>query len=218
MFSDKEMTVKPHRRPVALAIATAAATGVVAGALVTYGVPKLLSTETASATPGVGFASTILARGIFDQSYTFGVPKVAVVKRTIRIKTKSGVIRRTVKFNVGSVQRAITCDPTNPCDTAFQQATIQPGGSSGWHTHPGATYVAVLQGEATIYRAVGSECVGTKLGVGTGFAQMPTELHSVHNEGTVPFVVYTLYVLPRGTPNTGIRVDQPQPAVCPTIN
>ena len=218
MFRDKEMSMKPQRRPVALAIATAAATGVCAGAVVAYGIPKILSAETASATPGVGFASTILARGIFDQRYTFGIPTVAVVKRTIRIKTKSGVITRTVKINVGSVQRAITCDPTNPCDTAFQQATIQPGGSSGWHTHPGATFVAVLQGEATIYRVVGSECVGTKLGVGTGFAQMPTELHNVRNEGTVPFVVYTLYVLPRGTPNTGIRVDQPQPTVCPTIN
>jgi quercetin dioxygenase-like cupin family protein len=123
-----------------------------------------------------------------------------------------------VKIKVDSVQRAITCDPTNPCDTAFQQATIQPGGSSGWHTHPGATFVAVAQGEGTIYRAGASDCPATKIDAGTGFAQMPTELHIVRNEGTVPFVVYTLYVLPRGTPNTGIRVDQPQPAVCPSIH
>jgi hypothetical protein len=54
--------------------------------------------------------------------------------------------------------------------------------------------------------------------VGTGFAQMPTELHMVRNEGTVPFTVYTLYVLPPGTPNTGIRIDQPQPAACPSIH
>ena len=210
--------MKPRSGPVVLAIAVAAASGVFAGAVIAYGVPKILSAETASATPGVGFTSTILARGIFDQSYTFGTPAVVNVKRTFRIKTKSGVVRRTVNFKVGSVQRAITCEPTNPCDTAFQQAMIQPGGSSGWHTHPGATFVAVLQGEGTIYRVTGSGCTGTKIGVGTGFAQMPTELHSVHNEGTVPFIVYTLYVLPRGTPNTGIRVDQPQPTACPSIN
>jgi hypothetical protein len=47
---------------------------------------------------------------------------------------------------------------------------------------------------------------------------MPTELHMVRNEGTVPFIVYTLYVLPPGTPNTGIRIDQPQPAACPSIH
>ena len=210
--------MKPRSGPVVLAIAVAAASGVFAGAVIAYGVPKILSAETASATPGVGFTSTILARGIFDQSYTFGTPAVVNVKRTFRIKTKSGVVRRTVNFKVGSVQRAITCEPTNPCDTAFQQAMIQPGGSSGWHTHPGATFVAVLQGEGTIYRVTGSGCTGTKIGVGTGFAQMPTELHSVHNEGTGLFIVYTLYVLPPGTPNTGIRIDQPQPAACPSIH
>jgi quercetin dioxygenase-like cupin family protein len=210
--------MKQRSGPVALAIAVTAAAGVFAGAVIAYGIPKILSAETASATPGVGFTSTVLARGIFDQSYTFGVPTTANVKRTVRIKTKNGVVTRTVKFKVGSVQRAITCEPMNPCDTAFQQAVIQPGGSSGWHTHPGATFVAVLQGEGTIYRLTGSGCTATKIGVGTGFAQMPSELHVVRNEGSTPFIVYTLYVLPRGTPNTGIRVDQPQPTACPSIN
>jgi quercetin dioxygenase-like cupin family protein len=190
----------------------------VAGAVLANGVPKIFSDETASATPSVGFASTVIARGTFVQNYTFGTPTVVTVKRKVRIKTKSGVVTRTVKLNVDSVQRAITCNPTNPCDTAFQQATVQPGGSSGWHTHPGATFVAVAQGEGTIYRVVGSDCPGTKIGVGTGFAQMPTEVHMVRNEGSVPFVVYTLYVLPPGTANTAIRVDQPQPAACPSIN
>ena len=194
-----------------------AAAGLSAGVLA-YGVPKIFSDETASATPGRGFTPTVLARGTFGQNFAFGRPMVVVVKRKVRIKTKSGVVTRTVKIKVDSIQRAITCKPTNPCDTAFQQATIQPGGSSGWHTHPGATFVAVAQGEGTLYRAIGSGCPATKIGAGTGFAQMPTELHVVRNEGSVPFVVYTLYVLPRGTPNTGIRVDQPQPAACPTIH
>jgi mannose-6-phosphate isomerase-like protein (cupin superfamily) len=188
------------------------------GAVLAYGVPKIFSNETASATPSVGFATTILSRGTFVQNFTFGTPTVAVVKRKVRIKTKSGVVTRTVSIKVDSILKAIACSPTNPCDTAFQQATIQPGGSTGWHTHPGATFVAVAQGEGTIYRAIGSDCPATKIGVGTGFAQMPTERHVVHNEGSVPFVVYTLYVLPPGTPSTAIRVDQPQPEACPSIH
>jgi quercetin dioxygenase-like cupin family protein len=190
----------------------------VAGAVLANGVPKIFSDETASATPSVGFASTVIARGTFAQNYTFGTPTVVTVSRKVRIKTKSGFVTKTVKIKVDSVQRAITCNPTNPCDTAFQQATVQPGGSSGWHTHPGATFVAVVQGEGTLYRVVGSSCTATKLSVGAGFAQMPTERHVVRNEGTVPFIVDTLYVLPPGTPNTGIRVDQPQPTECPTTN
>jgi len=189
----------------------------VAGAVLANGVPKIFD-ETASATPSTGFASTVLARGTFVQNYTFGTPTVVTITRKVRVKTKSGFVTKTVKIKVDSVQRAITCNPENPCDTAFQQATVQPGGSSGWHTHPGATFVAVGQGEGTIYRVVGSGCPAEKIGVGTGFAQMPAELHMVRNEGTVPFTVYTLYVLPRGTPNTAIRIDQPQPAACPSIN
>jgi mannose-6-phosphate isomerase-like protein (cupin superfamily) len=196
----------------------AALTFVTAGAVLARGVPSFFSDETASATPNLGFVATVIARGSFTQNYTFGTPTVVTVKRKVRIKVKRGFITKTVSFKVDSLQRAITCEPTNPCDTAFQQATIQPGGSSGWHTHPGATFVAVAQGEGTIYRASGSDCPATKIGVGTGFAQMPTELHVVRNEGTVPFVVYTLYVLPPGTANTAIRVDQPQPAACPSIH
>jgi quercetin dioxygenase-like cupin family protein len=188
------------------------------GAVLAHGVPKIFSADSASATPGVGFTSTVIARGTFVQNFTFGTPVVAAITRKVRIKTKSGVVTKTVKIKVDSVQRAITCAPTNPCDTAFQQATVPVGGSSGWHTHPGATFVAVAQGEGTIYRVVGSDCPATKIAAGTGFAQMPTERHVVRNEGSVPFVVYTLYVLPPGTPNTGIRVDQPQPTECPSIH
>ncbi len=74
------------------------------------------------------------------------------------------------------------------------------------------------QGEGTLYRVIGSNCPAEKITPGTGFAQMPTELHMVRNEGTVLFIVHTLYVLPGGTPNTAIRIDQPQPAACPSIN
>ena len=62
-------------------------------------------------------------------------------------RRRAGSSRRRSRSR-STPQRAITCDPTNPCDTAFQQATVQPGGSSGWHTHPGATFVAVGQGRA----------------------------------------------------------------------
>jgi hypothetical protein len=52
---------------------------------------------------------------------------------------------------------------------------------------------------------------------GTGFFQLPTEVHTFRNEGTVPLVVYAFYWLPPATANAAIRVDQPQPASCPNI-
>jgi len=50
------------------------------------------------------------------------------------------------------------------------------------------------------------------------FGQMPSEVHVGRNEGSNPLVIYTLYVLPTGTPNSAIRIDQPQPAGCPDVH
>jgi hypothetical protein len=209
--------MKPRLTPVGF-VGAAAAAGLLVGAVIAYGAPKIFSAQAAFATPGTGFTTTILARGTLGENLTFGVPTVVVVNRKVRIKTKSGVITRTVKIKVGSIQKAIACDATNPCETAFQQGTLQPGGTTGWHTHPGPTFVAFAQGEGTVYHVSGSGCPPMKIGAGTGFSQMPTLVHVLRNDGSVPIVVYTLYVLPRGTPNTGIRIDQPQPAACPGIN
>lgn len=197
---------------------TVLAAGLLVGGVATYGVPKIFSGQAALATTGSGFTSTILARGALGENFTFGEPTVAVVKRKVTIKTKSGAVTKTLKIKVPSILSAIACDAANPCDTAFQLGTLQPGGTTGWHTHPGATFVAFVQGEGTVYHAIGSTCHALKIGAGSGFSQMPTLVHVLHNDGTVPIVIYTLYVLPHGTPNTGIRIDQPQPAACPEIH
>jgi quercetin dioxygenase-like cupin family protein len=196
-------------------IVVVACTGLFAGALIAYGAPKLLSGKPAYATPGVNFNSTVLGRGTVS-GFVFGKPTTATVTRKVTIRTKAGVFRRTVKFKVPSINMAIDC--TNGCDTAFQQATVPPGGSSGWHTHPGATFVGIGQGEITYYHADGAACHSDKVSAGSGFGQMPTEVHIGRNESSNPLVIYTMYVLPTGTPNSGIRIDQPQPAGCPDVH
>jgi cupin domain len=209
--------MKPHVR-LKVFVGAAAAAGLLVGALIVYGAPKILSGQPAFATPGVGFSSTILARGVLGENVTFGAATVVTVNRRVRIKTKSGIVTRTVKIKVPSIQKAVACTATSPCDTAFQQATLQPGGTTGWHTHPGPTFIAFAQGEGTVYHAGASDCPAMKISGGSGFSQMPTEVHVLRNDGSVPIVVHTLYILPGGTPNTGIRIDQPQPAGCPGIN
>jgi quercetin dioxygenase-like cupin family protein len=193
-------------------VVAAACTGLFAGALITYGAPKLLSGKPAYATPGVNFNTTVLGRGTVS-GFIFGKPTTATVTRKVTIKTKAGVLRRTFRFKVPSIDMAIDC--TNGCDTAFQQATVPPGGSSGWHTHPGATFVGIGQGEITYDHVVGGACHSETFSAGSGFGQMPTEVHNGRNASSGTLVIYTMYVLPTGTPNTGIRIDQPQPTGCP---
>jgi hypothetical protein len=187
-------------------------------AILGYGAARIFSVEAASATPGTGFVGTVLARGVIGENLQFGEPTVDVVTRRVKVRVKGRVYTRKVKIRVPAIDTAITCNAANPCDTAFQKGTLQPGGTTGWHTHPGPTFVAFLEGDGTVYHVSGTGCHGMKIGPESGFTQMPTNKHVLHNDGSVPIVVYTLYLLPHGTPNSGIRVDQPQPTECPTIN
>ena len=173
----------------------------------------------ASGTPGSGAASVYPARGTVGsatEQIVLGTPRAVTITRTVRVKTKRGTVRARVKLQVPGMRSHIACGAT-ACDMAFQVLTIQPGGFTGWHTHPGPTFVAVAQGEGSMYRAGGTGCTPTKYPVGSGFLQHSTEVHNMRNEGSTPLVLHAFYLLPPGTDNAAIRIDQPQPATCPTI-
>jgi mannose-6-phosphate isomerase-like protein (cupin superfamily) len=199
-------------------VRTSAVAGLVVGAVLTYGALKIFSAEPAFATQGTGFSTTILSRGAIGANVAFGTPTQLVVKRKVRIKTRRGFVSKTIRIKVPSIDKAITCTDATPCDTVFQVGTLAPGGSTGWHSHPGPAFIAFAQGEGTYYHDAGSACHALTVTAGTGFSQMPTETHVLRNLGSVPVIVYTLYVLPHGTPNSAIRTDQPQPSACPDIH
>jgi quercetin dioxygenase-like cupin family protein len=170
----------------------------------------------ALATAGSGAVSTYMARGPVSQSVVIGVPKTVTATKTVRVRVKGKVVTRKVSFTYPTVTPLMTCGETTACDTAYQQLTIPPGGFTGWHTHPGPTFVAVAQGEGTLYHAMPG-CPSVKYATGAGFMQPPTEVHNMRNEGSTPLVLWAFYALPPGTANTAIRIDQPQPAECPNI-
>ncbi len=173
----------------------------------------------ASATPPAGVAGPILSRGTVTEDVVIGNPVRKTVTRRVRFRVRGRTVTRRVRVRVKSVRRLIACSAAKPCDTAFQQVTINPGGYTGWHTHPGPTFVSVTQGEGTLYHGgpAGTGCSGTTYGVGAGFFQPSADVHNLRNEGAVPLVVHAFYVLPAGTPSTSIFTDQPQPPNCPTI-
>jgi len=171
----------------------------------------------AFATAGAGPpVSVYTARGPVSQSVVIGTPKSVTATKTVRVRVKGKVVTRKVSFTYQTVTPLMSCGEATACDTAYQQLTIPPGGYTGWHTHPGPTFVAVAQGEGTLYHGM-SGCPSFKYAVGAGFMQPPTEVHNMRNEGTTPLVLWAFYALPPGTANAAIRVDQPQPAECPNI-
>ena len=102
-----------------------------------------------------------------------------------------------------------------PVEIAAQRIVIQPGGTLGWHSHPGPTVVTILRGTMSFYHA--EHCTHEiEYATGQSFSNLPDEIHMARNEGTEPVVVFASYYLQQGTPPTALRIDQPSPgAGCP---
>ena len=83
-----------------------------------------------------------------------------------------------------------------------------PASSSGWHSHPGYLTATVQSGEVVRYDM---HCQPVKISAGQTFFETGTHSFEVRNEGAVEAVIYATYVAPNGTPNTALRVDQPDP-------
>jgi hypothetical protein len=184
------------------------------------GVCLATAAVTASATPPVGaIAGPVVARGTVAETVGIGTPVTRTVTRKVKVRVRGRTITKRVRIQVKTADTVIACSIATPCEIAVQQVTIPPGGSSGWHTHPGATFVAVAQGQGTLYHAgaAGTPCTAHAYAPGGGFYQSFKDAHVLRNEGTTNLVTYATYILPPGTPNTAIRTDQPQPANCPAI-
>ena len=100
-------------------------------------------------------------------------------------------------------------------DVVMAQITVDPGGSSGWHSHPGGAIIVVKQGTPTLYRAIGSQCRSTTYGAGDAFIERPGEVDDVLNAGTAPYVLYVTF--PRVPPGGSARIDEPDPGTCPGL-
>ena len=184
--------------------------------LLALGTAGALVATQALATTGKGAVSTYVARGPVSQSVVIGVPKTATATKSVRIRVGGKAVTKRVKFTYETFTPLMTCGGSTTCDTAYQQLTIPPGGFTGWHTHPGPTFVAVASGQGTLYHAMAG-CPSVKYSAGAGFMQPPTEVHNMRNEGSTPLVLWAFYALPPGTANSAIRIDQPQPSECPNI-
>ncbi|HEV8563937.1 MAG TPA: cupin domain-containing protein [Actinomycetota bacterium] len=100
-------------------------------------------------------------------------------------------------------------------DTIVQQVTVQPGGFTGWHSHPGPATVVVAQGEFTYYDGEDPTCTGYPYGPGESFVDLGRgHVHSARNEGSDVVVVYVTYFdVPPSV--TSPFIPAADPGVCP---
>jgi quercetin dioxygenase-like cupin family protein len=100
-------------------------------------------------------------------------------------------------------------------DIVVAKITVLPGGSSGWHSHPGGAIVVVQSGEVTLYTSVGNHCDVTVYTQGQSFVERPGEVNQAVNAGSAPYVLFVTFP---GVPVGGsARIDQPNPGTCPGV-
>ncbi len=140
-----------------------------------------------SATPSSGSSSTLLARGTFAGPFR---------------------INRSV---AGAGQWSTQVEAQPGLDVATQAITFQPGGHSGWHTHPGPVFITVASGTMTFYESTDPACRPIVRTAGQGYLDEGEHAHLARNETGTAAVNLVTYLAP---PGAALRIDQPEPANC----
>jgi quercetin dioxygenase-like cupin family protein len=107
----------------------------------------------------------------------------------------------------------VRIDTKGESDIHVLENRIVPGGSFGWHSHPGPSLVTVKSGALTLYRGDDPSCTPQVVPAGSGFVDEGGDVHLVRNEGDVDTVVYVTSFVPRGAVR---RIDEPSPGNCPS--
>jgi quercetin dioxygenase-like cupin family protein len=100
-------------------------------------------------------------------------------------------------------------------DVVTTQNTVDPGGFSGWHSHPGIVVLVIQSGELTLYSEPvgGGECSVHTYTAGQVFLEHPENEQNAVNTGDVPAVLAVTYFnVPHGGSN---RIERTDPGDCP---
>ena len=87
-----------------------------------------------------------------------------------------------------------------------------PGGTTGWHSHPGPAMAIVQEGTFTLYNASDRKCRPHRYGPGQAFVDRGGgNVHIGRNETGKPVRVLVTFVIPQGAQPT---IDAPDPGTC----
>jgi quercetin dioxygenase-like cupin family protein len=143
----------------------------------------------ATATPSKDVTTTILAKSLFDEIHVKAHTHTpAFWKAQLKTHGQSDVYVVDNKF--------------------------APGGTSGWHSHPGPSLILVVAGTVTNYVGDDPSCTPHIYTVGEGFIDPGSgDVHLLRNETGAPAETIAVQLLPTGA-DRRIDVD-PAPGNCP---
>jgi uncharacterized cupin superfamily protein len=156
-----------------------------------------LYTGNALATPPLGFVSTTLAVGRFGEIDVFNhmIPE------------------RGPDVEKPNVNIWLSLQKTKGLSDVYVQSNVwAPGGSSGWHTHPGHSLITVTAGTVTAYEGDDPNCKPTVYTQGMGFVDPGGDhVHLLRNEGAVEARTITVQLIPAGAAR---RIDAADSGNC----
>lgn len=157
--------------------------------LALIGAAIMATAGSALATQSQGFTSTNLGKGNFA--------KIDIASFFISEKGKPWLLWMQTK---------------GKSDGYVLTNTWVPGGTTGWHTHPGPTFIIVTSGAITHYDGDDPTCTPHVYTAGMTFVDRGGDhVHLVRNEGTSDALAVGFRLLPQGQPT---RVDAPDPGTC----
>jgi quercetin dioxygenase-like cupin family protein len=98
-------------------------------------------------------------------------------------------------------------------DLYVTQHTFQPGGQTGWHSHPGPSLITVVEGTLTVYHP---GCRVETFNAGQSFTDLGCgDIHNAVNEGATEAKDIAVQIVPHGALRREDKPDQGCVPLCP---
>lgn len=87
----------------------------------------------------------------------------------------------------------------SPLDIVVRQHEYVPGGTTGWHSHPGPVFITVTVGQLTFYEVDDPTCTPKIVNAGEGYVDTGRG-HIARNESGLPATDVSVILAPVGQP------------------
>ena len=113
----------------------------------------------------------------------------------------------------GTEQLWLSLQKTNGSSNVYVQSNVwAPGGSTGWHSHPGHSLIIVTAGAVTDYEGHDPDCKPHVYKTGMGFVDPGgNHVHILRNEGDVEAKTIAVQLIPADATR---RIDVADPGNC----
>jgi quercetin dioxygenase-like cupin family protein len=86
-----------------------------------------------------------------------------------------------------------------------------PGGTTGWHSHPGPSLIVVVSGTITNYDSGNANCAGADYSAGQSFVDSGDDVHMLRNNGSATAETIAVQFVPA---DINRRIDESAPVNC----